>query len=42
MNWKLVLTDQIIFQSFVFQRLIGTLKYPHKNPGGPFAATYIL
>ena len=34
MNWKLDLTDQIIFQSFVFQHLIGTLKYPHKNPGG--------
>ena len=41
MNWKLGLTDQIIFQSFVFQHLIGTLKYPHKNPGGRFKITYI-
>ena len=41
MNWKLDLTDQIIFQSFVFQHLIGTLKYPHKNPGGRFKITYI-
>lgn len=41
MNWKLGLTDQIIFQSFVFQHLIGTLKYPHKNPGGRYKITYI-
>ena len=41
MNWKLDLTDQIIFQSFVFQHLIGTLKYPHKNPGGRFKITYL-